>query len=66
MNAVVLDGAVVGQGAVVAAGAVVLAGTKIPPYEIWGGIPARKVKDAAKGQALDFANHYMEIKEWYR
>ena len=66
MNAVVLDGAVVGQGAVVAAGAVVLAGTKIPPYEIWGGIPARKVKDAAEGQALDFANHYMEIKEWYR
>ena len=59
MNAVVLDNAVVGKGAVVAAGAVVLAGTKIPPYEIWAGIPARKVKDAAKG-------HYMDIKEWYR
>ena len=57
---------VVGKGAVVAAGAVVLAGTKIPPYEIWAGIPARKVKDAAEGQSLDFARHYMDIKEWYR
>lgn len=66
MNAVVLDNAVVGKGAVVAAGAVVLAGTKIPPYEIWAGIPARKVKDAAEGQSLDFARHYMDIKEWYR
>ena len=66
MNAVVLDDAVVGKGAVVAAGAVVLAGTKIPPYEIWAGIPARKVKDADKGQSLDFARHYMDIKEWYK
>ena len=66
MNAVVLDNAVVGKGAVVAAGAVVLAGTKIPPYEIWAGIPARKVKDADKGQSPDFARHYMDIKEWYR
>ena len=33
----------IGNGAVVAAGAVV---TKdIPPYEVWGGVPARKIKD---------------------
>jgi virginiamycin A acetyltransferase len=40
-NAVLLDGAVIGQGAIVAAGAVV-AGT-VPDYEIWGGVPARKI-----------------------
>lgn len=40
-NVVVLKGVVIGEGAVVAAGAVV---TKdIPPYEIWGGIPARRI-----------------------
>ena len=33
----------IGNGAVVAAGAVV---TKdIPPYEIWGGVPAKKLRD---------------------
>ncbi|MVN22237.1 acyltransferase [Mucilaginibacter sp. HMF7410] len=40
-NVVVLKGAVIGTGAVVAAGAVV---TKpIPAYEIWGGVPAKKI-----------------------
>ena len=65
MNATVLDGAEVGEGAVVAAGAVVLAGTRVGPYEIWAGIPARLVKKADREQALTFSRHYMEIKEWY-
>jgi acetyltransferase-like isoleucine patch superfamily enzyme len=46
-NAVVLRGVSIGQGAVVAAGAVVT--KNIPPNEIWGGVPARKIgerKDA--------------------
>jgi acetyltransferase-like isoleucine patch superfamily enzyme len=39
----ILSGVKIGHGAVVALGAVV---TKdIPPYEIWGGVPARKIKD---------------------
>lgn len=40
-NAVVLDGARIGKGAVVGAGSVVTG--DIPPYEIWGGVPARKI-----------------------
>ena len=40
-NAVILRGVTIGQGAVVAAGAVVT--KKIPPNEIWGGLPARKI-----------------------
>jgi len=40
-NVVVLKGAVIGDGSIVAAGAVV---TKpIPAYEIWAGIPAKKI-----------------------
>ena len=42
-NSVLIDGAHVGQGAVIAAGSVVT-GT-VPAYEIWGGVPARKLKD---------------------
>ncbi|GAB6982907.1 gamma carbonic anhydrase family protein [Prevotella dentasini] len=65
MNATVLDHADVGEGAVVAAGAVVLKGTKIPPGEIWGGVPARRLKAAEPGQSRVFADHYLYIKEWY-
>lgn len=40
-NVVVLKGVRIGKGAIVAAGAVV---TKpIPAYEIWGGVPAKKI-----------------------
>ena len=65
MNATVLDLAEVGENAVVAAGSVVLAGTKIPPCEIWGGIPAHKLKDAEPGFARAYAESYLETKTWY-
>ena len=40
-NVVVLKGVIIGEGAVVAAGSVVT--KNIPPYEIWGGVPAKKM-----------------------
>ena len=41
LNAVILKGVHVGEGAVIAAGALV---TKdIPPFEVWGGVPAKKI-----------------------
>lgn len=40
-NATIIAGVRIGRGAIVAAGAVV---TKdVPPYEIYGGVPARKI-----------------------
>lgn len=41
---IVLPGAEVGEGARVAAGAVVLSGAVIPPGELWGGVPARRLR----------------------
>lgn len=42
-GATIMGGVRIGKGAIVAAGAVV---TKdVPPCEIWGGIPARKIKE---------------------
>ncbi len=40
-NVIVLKGVTIGQGAIVAAGAIV--NKSIPAYEIWGGIPAKKL-----------------------
>ena len=42
-RAIILPNVTIGQGAVVAAGAIV---TKdIPEFEIWGGVPAKKIAD---------------------
>ena len=42
-NVTILKGVTIGEGAVVAAGAVVT--RSIDKYSIWGGIPARKLRD---------------------
>jgi acetyltransferase-like isoleucine patch superfamily enzyme len=52
-NAVVLPGVTVGEGAIVAAGAV--ATKDIPPFEIWGGVPARKIGERVVASATETA-----------
>lgn len=42
-NSTILKGVHIHEGAVVAAGSVVT--RSIPSYEIWGGVPAKKIKD---------------------
>lgn len=45
VGATVLDGAVVGKEAFIAAGAVVLPDVRVAPRELWGGVPARRLRD---------------------
>lgn len=45
MGAIVMDHAVVHSGAVIAAGAVVLSGTIVEANSIYGGMPAKKIKE---------------------
>ena len=47
-GAVLLPGVEVGENSTVAANAVVPAGTKIPPYQIWGGVPAKNIGDISR------------------
>ena len=43
-TAVVMSGVTIGEGAIVSAGALVLKDTQIGPGEVWGGVPAKRLK----------------------
>jgi acetyltransferase-like isoleucine patch superfamily enzyme len=49
-GAIVLSGARIGRGAIIAAGAVVTG--EVPPYEIWGGNPARRISRRFPPEAI--------------
>ena len=54
MNTVIMPGVTIGEGAIVAAGSVV---TKdVEPYTIYGGVPAKKIRDAQ----LSVVNNQLE------
>lgn len=42
--AVIMSGVCIGDGAIVSAGSVVLKDTRIGPNEVWGGVPAKRLK----------------------
>ena len=42
-GAIIMDGVTIGKGSIVGAGSIVT--KSIPPYEIWAGNPAKKIKD---------------------
>jgi len=42
-RSIIMPGITIGDGAVVAAGAIVT--KNIPQYEVWGGVPAKKISD---------------------
>nr|WP_051668119.1 CatB-related O-acetyltransferase [Deinococcus frigens] len=45
---IVMAGVTIGEGAIVAAGSVVT--RDVPPYEIWGGNPAKLIKERFSGE----------------
>jgi len=69
MGATVLDGAVVGDGSIVAAHALVLGKTQIGPGELWGGVPAKFIKNIspeAVARTIDEGvAAYVELAEIY-
>jgi carbonic anhydrase/acetyltransferase-like protein (isoleucine patch superfamily) len=70
MGATVLDYAEVGEGAIVAAGALVLSKTKIPPYTLWAGVPAKFVKNVEPAQTNEInrriAHNYAMYASWFQ
>ena len=70
MGAIVMDAAVIGKGSVIGAGALVTKGTKIPPYSLVLGAPARVVRtldeESALAEHLDQAMHYYRLAQEHK
>ena len=68
MGATVLDGAVVESGAMVAAGALVAPGKRVKSGELWGGNPAKKMRDLTPEQIEGLkagTDHYVDVASGY-
>jgi len=48
-TAVIMSNVVIGDGAIVSAGAIVTKGTRIGAGEVWGGVPAKRLKSSDQG-----------------
>jgi carbonic anhydrase/acetyltransferase-like protein (isoleucine patch superfamily) len=62
MGSIIMDGCVVNSNSIIAAGAVVTQGTVVESGAIYGGIPARKIKDIDQS---DFAGEIERISTNY-
>jgi len=68
MGATLLDGVVVEEEAMVAAGALVTPGKRVPTGELWGGSPARKMRDLSAEERAYFlysSQHYVRVMSEY-
>lgn len=69
MAATVMDGSVVESGAMVAAGALVTPRKRVPAGQLWGGSPARYMREVNEREAAymrEVAPHYVELAAEYR
>lgn len=70
MGAIVMDACVVESNSIVGAGSVVTQGTHIKSGEVWGGIPAKKIKDISpellEGEVNRIAESYVKYSSWYK
>ena len=69
IGAIVLDKAVIKSGSIIGAGSVVLAGTIVEPNSVYGGIPAKKLKemdDENKEMLGRIAGNYSMYAGWFK
>src|ERR1044072_2574644 len=70
MGAIVMDNSVIGSNTIIAAGAVVLEGTIVEPGSIYGGVPAKKIKNISPEliheQINRIADNYVRYAGWFK
>lgn len=69
MGAIIMDNAVIGENSIIAAGAIVLENTVVKPGSVYGGMPAKKLKDIDKENFKSLiervSNNYVMYAGWY-
>lgn len=68
MGAIIMDNAYIGTGSIIAAGAIVLAETRIEPYSIWAGNPAKFIKPVGEkfSEIERIAKNYPMYASWFK
>jgi len=70
MGAIIMDDAVVESNSIIAAGAVVSKNTIVPAGSVFGGIPAKKIKDTSPeliaGEIERIAKNYSLYASWFK
>ncbi len=70
MGAIIMDNSIIGSNVIIAAGAVVLEGTEVPENCVFGGVPAKKIKDISpellKDEIERIANNYVFYSSWFK
>jgi len=70
MGSVILDNAIIGENSIIAAGSVVLTGTMVEPGSIYGGVPAKRIKDVDPQQTAEMINRiaddYIMYAGWFK
>lgn len=70
MGAIIMDNVVIGDNTIIAAGAVVLENTVVPSGVIFGGVPAKKIKnlseDLFKNEVQRIAQNYVMYSSWFK
>lgn len=69
IGAIILDDAVIESNSVIAAGAVVLPGTRVEANSIYGGVPAKKMKEISvemRAVIERTAKNYPMYAEWFK
>ena len=63
-----MDQCEIGEWSIVAAGSMVKPNTKIPSGKLWGGLPAkeiREISEAEKDWIKELSNNYVELSKQY-
>ena len=70
MGSIVMDNAKISSNTIIAAGSVILENTVVEPNSIYGGVPAKKIKDIneskSKKEIERIAKNYLIYSSWYK
>jgi carbonic anhydrase/acetyltransferase-like protein (isoleucine patch superfamily) len=70
MGSIVMDDCEIGSNSIIASGAVVPKGTVVEPGSVYGGVPARKIKNVTdelqKNEIERIAKNYQMYASWYK